>query len=274
MEVLKIIIVIIITGGSTFELPDLSPYFPHLSAEESKITEEEFSYLLFNLNRHTSKVKEAFAGIIFDLQKEIEKNSTLQTVITCLIAYDKSYESLLGSASLSEVFNRILKHSSFFDYKIFKLLIRKVGSTKTRIRLKKYEAMFKEYSKRRVVECPSDAFGDVEKSEKVYVLKTDKILESLTTAELTDLCHEMNAILNLNLLRLLKVEEGCVQLTFRGLEDDKFNTTKDQQQALRNLGVLTITYGDQIIVDNKYLKPTIMSECSCKLLLLFMWQAY
>ena len=256
-------LIIIITsthaGGSTFDLPDLSPCFPYLSAEKCKMAEEEFCYYLSNLDRHTSKVKSAFARVVLDLQRDIEENSSLKVVINCLKAYDKSLvEKLLSDCpSTGDFFDKILDHISFFDFEIIKILTR-IGSKRIQKQYKKYTAMFKEYSKRRVVECPSDAFGDSEISEKVYILKTDDIIDLLTTEELKRLCNEIKATLKLP--RLLQVINGCVQLTFRGFEEEDFCINEEQQQALRNAGILSISYGDQVVDISQYIK--IKSETS------------
>ena len=117
--------------------------------------------------------------------------------------------------------------------------------------------MFREYSKRRVVECPNDAFGDAEESVKDYdiVLKTDKIHQSLTVNELLKLRYEITKILGHK--RLLDVREGCVQLTFKGFEDEEFTVAEEQQQSLRNVGVLSISCGDQVVDISKLSKQNI-----------------
>ena len=247
-------------GCSTFELPELSPCFPYLSAEKCKMTKEEFHYYLCNLDRHTSKVKSAFARVVLDLQRDIEENSSLKVVINSLKAYDKSLvEKLLSDcASIGDVFGKILDHISFFDFEIIKILTR-IGSKRIQKKYKKYKAMFKEYSKRRVVECPSDTFGVAENLDKVWILKTDRILDLLTTEELKQLCIEIQA--TLKSFRLLEVKKGCVQLIFSSFEDETFLITKEKQQALRNVGVLSISYGDQV-VDISHYRKIIKSETS------------
>ena len=215
------------------------------------MTEKEFSYHLLNLDRHTSKVKAAFSITVIDLQKDIEKNSNLETVTTYLKAYDKPlFEKLLLSdcVSIREVFSKILDYISFFDFEIIKILTH-IASKDMKKKFQKYKAMFKEYSKRRVVECPSDAFGDAKESEKIYIFKMDTILDSLTAEELKHLCYEIKAILKFKLLRLLKIKDGCAQLTFRGFEAD---ITEEQQQELRNVGVLSISYGKVLDISKKF----------------------
>ena len=247
-------------GSSTFELPDLCPHFPYLSADKCNMTEEEFSYHLFNLNRHTSKVKAAFAGVVLDLQRDILP-SKLKEVINFLAVFDSKFKNLLSNCdNMTQLFEKIIEHFSFFDFELIKLLTKKFASLSVKRRLAKYKAMFKEYSERRVVECPSDAFGDHEKSEKVFVLKLDKILNSLTAEELRQLCNKIKSILKHEALRLLHVKDGCIQLTFRGFEEEDFNIIEEQQQALRNIGVLCISYGENVLDISKFTKQN-SQEC-------------
>ena len=58
----------------------------------------------------------------------------------------------------------------FFDCDVLAYLIDKYGSDLIKKRLKEYEGLFKEFSKRRVIECPSNAFGEREESERVVTL--------------------------------------------------------------------------------------------------------
>ena len=233
---------------STFKLPNLSSYFPYFSTESNTMSGKDFDTYLYNLDRHTSKVKAAYSAVICDLQKDLERNSTFIKVINCLKAYDKTFCDKLKLAdcgSIEVVFSKIIDHLSFFDLEMITVLTN-LCSSYTENRVNEYKTMFEKYSKRRVVECPSDAFGDAEELEKVYVLKTDRNLRSLEVKKLSQLCYEITNILGHK--KLLQVSEGCVQLIFRA-SDEEFtvNVTEEQQQALRNIGVLSITYGDQMV---------------------------
>lgn len=242
-----ILVGVIFTGSSSFELPDLSPYFPHLPTNDNQMSKEERLCYMINLDDHTKKLKGAFVGLVFDLWKHLDQNKKQGGVVQILKLFDESkYENLNNCMSISDITIIITKHISFFDYEVIKFLTRKLGSSNIKEKLKKYVKMFRAYSSRRIVECPSGAFGDVDKMEKVYVLKTDQILEKLTVEEMRILQYKMCKILGRILIRLLRVEDGCVQFIFRGIEEE-FSISKEQKQALRNLGVLSIRYGDQYI---------------------------
>ena len=226
---------------------DLRPYFPYLPENKRKQ-----SHYMQKLKDKTEKLKERFTSLVFELQKDIEKSTTLvKDVITLLNLNPKLEELLKDCRNLTEVFRTISKYVSFFDYRLIRTLARKFGSATTIKRLKVYMQKFQEYSKSCVCECPSDAFGDVEDSEKVYAIKIDRSIQTLTVDELEKLEYEMNKILGHELLRLLKVEEGCVKLLFRTFQYEDWTITEEQQQALRRHGVLSIKYGNKAVnIDN------------------------
>ena len=81
-----------------------------------------------------------------------------------------------------------------------------------------------------------------------------------TLEEYDTLQFEMNKLLGGKLLRLVNVEEGCVQLTFRGFVEPELSLPKEKYQELRNIGVLSITYGEQVfnfsdLAPQKHAKP-------------------
>lgn len=195
----------------------------------------------------TNKIKMNFASLVFDLQKNMEEDSNFDDVVNLLIFYDKSYETLLcGCTKLNQVFRKISKFSSFFDFELMKFLIDKLGSSTLKQKSADYIESFQVFSKRRVCECPRNDFSDdVEESDKVYVLKTDKIIEELTVEELKKLQYEMNKILGNKLKQVVRVEDGCVTLMIRTFGDVSFDITKEQLQALRKFGVRCISFGDQ-----------------------------
>lgn len=211
------------------------------------MSDEKRSYYLFNLDRHTEKVKTAFASLVFDLQKSLEQERSVVDIICYLklIIEDINCKKLLNDCStVAEIFDIINLYSSFFDFEYIKILTRKFGSIKVKKTMKKYTNMFQEYLKRRIVEIPDDAFDNENEFEKLYKVKTDHVLNNLSGEDLKKLQYEMNKILGHKLVRLLRVEEGCTQLTFRGFEINFDNLSKQELQALRNVGVQNITHGE------------------------------
>ena len=180
------------------------------------------------------------------MMKYFEKSVDYKDVIT-LLSFNSKYpeiEMLLEDCSdFNALFKLIKKYCSFFDYRLIRHLGNNFGFQKE---LKDYKRKFQKYAKRRVCQCPLNAFGEVEGSEKVYKIKIEgDIKEEFTLEDIKKLEYEMNKILGHNFLRLLSFEEGCLELTFKAFPVDNFTITREQVQSLRLLRVLSISYGDK-----------------------------
>ena len=141
---------------------------------------------------------------------------------------------------------------SFFDYKLLKILAKYLGSSEIKKKFQKYKLHFQEFAKRHICECPSDLFDEtadsaIEKPQKTYVIKIDKSMEKITLEELKTLKCKMNEILGHKFLKVVKVEDGCVQVTFRTFNISDFVISDEQQRALSSLGVITISCGSESV---------------------------
>ena len=240
-------------SNSSVQLPpvDLGPYFPYLSPGE--MDEDELTYRRNELMDQTNEIKGVFGGLLLHLKQDMESTAKLEDVIfllnqTCGSKDNDFKESMRACKSLLEVFDHLSDFVSFFNFDLVKLLTHHFGSPAMKKKLKKYKKRFQNYSKRRVCECPKEAFGKVEKSDKIYKIKTDKLLETFTVDDLNKLEHEIRKILGHKLLCLLKVEDGCIELTFRVLNCNDIDISEDQKQALGDLGVLSVTCGQNVVV--------------------------
>ena len=229
---------------------DLGPYFPYLSPGE--MDEEEISYLRSELMDQTNEIKGVFGGLLLHLKQDMESTAKLEDVVLLLsqtyCSEDSDIkESLRACKSLAEVFNHLSDFVSFFNFDLVKLLTHHFGSPAMKKKLKKYKKRFQNYSKRRVCECPKEAFGKPEESDNIYKIKTDKILDKFTFEDLKKLEHKISKILG-HKLCLLKVEDGCIELTFRVFNCNDFDISEDQKQALSDLGVLSVTCGQNVVI--------------------------
>ena len=220
---------------------ELKPYFPYLSPDKS--------FRLNELMDQTDEIIGVFSGLLLQVKQDIESTAKLEDVVLLLsqasVCKNSGFkESLRACKSLAKVFNLLTDFVSFFNYGLVKLLTHHFGSPNIKKKLKKYKKRFQKYSKRRVCECPKYAFGEAKESDNIYKIKTDKVLETFTVEELDKLEHEIRKILGHKLLRLLKVEDGCIELTFRVFNCNDFDISEDQKQALSDLGVLSVTFQD------------------------------
>ena len=241
----------LLTGSNSIPPVDLHPYFQYFVPDKRHENEEELSFHLNKLMDQTKEIKGVFSGLLVNLKKDMESNAKLDDVVLFLInsIKDKGFEEVMYNCkNLPEVFRHLSNFVSFFDFDLVKLLTHHFGSPDMKKKLKKYKIKFQNYSKRRVCECPKDSFGEVEKTDKIYKIKTDKILETFTLEELDKLQHKIRKILGHKLIRLLKVEDGCIELTFRVFNCDDFCISEDQEQALNDLDVLSVTCQNKVVI--------------------------
>ena len=171
------------TGSNSVQFPpvDLHPSFPYFVPNERHETKEELSFHLNKLADQTKEIKGVFSGLLVHLKQDMESTAKLEDVVLFLIVLflinnikDKGFEEVMYNCkNLSEVFRHLSNFVSFFDFDLVKLLAHHFGSPAMKKKLKKYKNQ--NYSKRRVCECPKDAFGKAKESDKIYKIKTESI---------------------------------------------------------------------------------------------------
>ena len=241
-------------SNSSVQFPpvDLHPSFPYFVPDKRHENEEELSFHLNKLMDQTNDIKGVFSGLLVHLKQDMESTAKLEDVILLLTnnIKDKGFEEVMYNCkNISVVFRHLSNFVSFFDFGLVKLLTHHFGSPAMKKKLKKYKIKFQNYSKRRVCECPKDAFGEAKESDNVniYKIKTDRALETFSVEDLDKLQHEIRKILGHKLLRLLKVEDGCIELTFRVFNCNDVDISEYQKQALGDLGVLTLTCRNKVV---------------------------
>ena len=212
--------------------------------------------LIFRLQKDTDDIVKNFIALEIQLRRALIRSEAIANEIIPIIArknhkYSKIFKD---SDTIDKLLDEAEKHWSFFDYDLIELLILCLFEDEQhhlKVLLKEYAASFEKYARRRICECPSNIFEDEKKNGKVVVFKIEECnFEAMTVDELKKLCSRLNSAIGSYKLRLLKTDPGCVQLTFRALPsaDEMIQKlTRKEQQALRNMGVLSITCGEQIL---------------------------
>ena len=237
---------------------DIDQYFPYLRPN-SAIPKDQLLMLKERLYEETDKLKFNFASLMLELKRDLERKRDLdrrlsvEEVVDILVFYDKKFAGVFAECtSFSDVFHKVRDFVSFFDYDLLEHLIDRYGSDAIKKELDKYKDYFLEFSKRRIIECPSNAFSDHNSgsSENVLVLFADKIIENLTLDELKNFNRRVNKILGNKLVKLVRVIRGSICLTFQIFEDSNFVITEEQRQALQKEGVtsITCTYGGRFFM--------------------------
>ena len=219
--------------------------FPYLKLED--IPQEEVDQHLLKLSHRTDIMKRRFQSFVSKLKQYIKDKYDLEEVIDVLVDYDKKFTILRGCKILNDLFLKLSGYYSFYDYAVIKVLTTTIGSSTNKKELKKYKQKFREYWEKRICEIPQDAFSnDIKESEK-FKVKLDKDLETLKGENIETLKFEMRRILG-HKLQFLYAKDGCVLLVFRSYEHVS-SFTKEQQLDLKHCGVLSIHYGEKLILE-------------------------
>ena len=159
-------------------------------------------------------------------------------------------QDLQNGGNIEEVLFIIRDCISFFNYHLIEHIVDGLGTDQDRVELQNYEREFDEYSKRRVYECPP-VYGAKSDAEHVDLLvKVDSVYEKFTVEELRKFQYRLSRILHVtpqSVLRLCRVEEGCVQLIFQVplfVQQEIFPLSKEQESDLAAEGVIRLICGD------------------------------
>ena len=159
-------------------------------------------------------------------------------------------QELQNAGSIEKVFWVIKDYSSFFNYHVIEHIVVELGTKQDKFELQNYKKEFSEYSKRRIYEC-SQVYGPISKvGHADLVLKVDSVYERFTVKELKKFEYRISRTLHVSpqkVLRLCRVEEGCLQLIFQipsFVQQETFPLSSEQESALAAVGVIRLTCGD------------------------------
>ena len=159
-------------------------------------------------------------------------------------------QELQNAKSIENVLLAIKDYFSFFNYHVLEHIVDELGTDQDRVELQNYKKAFDEYSKRRVYECPPEYGPKSNADHADLVVKLDSVYEKFTVKELKKFEYRLSRIFCVtpqSVLRLLQVEEGCLQLIFQVpsfVQQEIFPLSSEQERALAAEGVIRLTCGD------------------------------
>ena len=160
------------------------------------------------------------------------------------------FQELQNAGSVEKVLFIIRDYISFFNYHVIEHIVDGLGTDQDRVELQNYEREFDEYSKRRVYECPPEYGSKSDAHHADLVVKLDSVFEEFTVKELKKFQYRLGRIFCVtpqSVLRLCRVEEGCLQLIFQVpsfVQQEIFPLSSEQESALAAEGVIRLTCGD------------------------------
>ena len=165
-------------------------------------------------------------------------------------AFHYCFKELKAAETTSKVFLVLSDYFSFFNYHIIEHIIKELGTEEDKARLQRYKEHFDRYAKRRIFKCMPE-FGPVSDADHADIfVKLDSQYDDYTVAEIKGFCHKLCEILCVSaqgILRLCRVDEGCIQLMFQVplfLQQKIFPLSREQEKALGAMGVIRLRCGE------------------------------
>ena len=160
----------------------------------------------------------------------------------------EAHEAELKSATtVEEVFIAIRRHCIFIKFDVIEFLVDRLGDDVEKAHLTNYQECFKDYAKRRAIDCPLKC--RVSDSGAVnMVIKLDCILDKFSLDALQEFQYKVCEILEITLyvLSLCCVRKGCIQITYQipvFVARAVFPLSPKQQLEFQHHSVIQLTCG-------------------------------
>ena len=244
--------------------PTTTSSFPYLKV--SGLTPEQQEGLRIRLCVESEDIVHKFwrlhSRVYESLRKQNVPVGRLVSHLLSLHAFDPVYKDsqkpalqsfikeLRSAESIEDVLFIIRDYLSFFNYHVIEHIIDGLGTDQDRVELQNYKREFDEYSKRRVYECPPECGPKSDAEHVDLVVKVDSVFEEFTVKEIKKFQYRLGRIFCVtpqSVLRLCRVEEGCLQLIFQVpsfVQQEIFPLSSEQESALAAEGVIRLTCGD------------------------------
>ena len=216
--------------------------------------------LLTRLRRDSENMQTKFAMLLDDLRKSMKRITVQELTATLLMqtafkklkkqsAFENHREQLMQATSVDEVFITVIRDCcTFIKFDVIEFLIERLGSEYDKAKLANYKESFKDYAKRRAIECPSKC-RECKSSEANMVIKLDSTLEEHTLETLQDFHQDVCKILEISplVLQLCCVRKGCIRITYQipgFVARAIFPLSPKQESDFKHFGAILLSCGD------------------------------
>lgn len=163
-----------------------------------------------------SSVVEAFSGIFLDISMSFAVRNANPEFIKMLINIHVKPPPNVDDASVSQLFTIISKHSSWFNFRLLQIVVRKLGNEEEKGQLKQYsDKVLMPFLDRSVFEIPSKSLASCSADFHCvhFHLKLPDDID-IKGNEAMLVTNQFSAWLGVENLELSKWSEGCVKLIF------------------------------------------------------------
>ena len=244
--------------------PTTSSLFPYI--KDSGLTPEQQERLRIRLCVESEEIVDKFWHLHSRVYESLrERNVPVDRLVAHLLslrAFDPVYkgshkpvlqtffQELQNAGSIEKVLFIIKDYISFFNYRVIEHIVEGLGTDQDKGELQNYKKEFDEYSKRRVYECRPEYGSKSSADHTDLVVKVDSVYNEFTVEELQRFQYRLSRTLHVSpqtVLRLCRVEEGCLQLIFQVptfVQQEVFPLSSEQERALAAKRVIRLTCGD------------------------------
>lgn len=211
--------------------------FPYLDIK--KLTQDEQDELIGRLELESKQMKQEFISLVSKTSQSLQANNVMPSdVILILEGYD--IPGLTEDMKISTALSKIYKYCTFFNYEIIETIINQLGDDQDKKVLDKYEAIFKEYCKRRICEVPVDVLKSDKEPKTELRVKTDKNF-NVPVEDIRCIGSKLSSLLGIKRLLLLNVKSGCIELIFDCFYSNCLENLKNcDLDTFKELGIIKI----------------------------------
>ena len=238
--------------------------FPYLKLGE--LTDEQQEDLKERLRYESQEIMMRFQELVsITIESLIRQNVSLDRLVSHVMtlgAFDPVYikpqvpifqecrKELKTADSIPKIFLVLQDYFSFFNYDIIEHIIKVLGTDKDKAELQCYKIKFNQYVRRRIYECQPRFGTESETDHPNIFVKLDSRYDNYTGAEIKRFCRKLSETLHVlpqGVLRLCRVEKGCIQLVFQVpsfVQQKIFPLTTEQVRMLEAMGIISFTCGE------------------------------
>ena len=209
------------------------------------------------------KMEIQFSALVSDLLKSLQIRRISKGSVVASLAGFNTLKKVFGRrnqcvfraqrgkldkcSTITDVWKIIADYFSFFNYEIVDQITNSLGTDEDKENMKLYKTCFIEYARRRLVK--EEISSDSREDTVTMIVKLDSSYDNCELSRLKLFEWNLSSILNLNdvVLKLGKIDDGCIELTFllpSFITSDIFPLSTDQERALQSQGVLQLHCGD------------------------------
>ena len=224
-----------------------SEEFPYLMVHD--MTPDGKKSLIARLKCDSKDMKAKFSALVTKVRISLRNSNSLD--VSDLASFFKNAES--GYKELAECIKRTGNISdaldevgsknywTFYNHEILKVIIDEFCKEDKNVTecLTNYLSQYKEYCKRRLAEVPIDDLNVKMplSPERALYIKLDDYFNFVCVNDIEEIQSRISRLLGYKQLSLVKVEDGCIELTFKIFEEINNPVVYDQEVKWLHCGM-------------------------------------